>query len=496
MSKEQTSDMLYNKIQAKANKASEKAEALAEKVAEMLIVADEIIIKDDIWSMNVGRNTVFFMKQGKHRVQVYKETLMSYYGSMFDNVKISQFCDLLKVADRNVVKLANDWTTKTGGIRTGSGTFNLMNRDFCKAEATGSTEVHWFLDLLIGLICENDGTAGKEALEQILYGKWIDPSNMFIPSINLVNADGGVGKSLFVECFVEQLFGGSYDKVKVGQITGKFNGAIAGKAVLFINENSWDPKDQEALKDIMGSNKIAIELKGKETFTAPLTALLIFATNREGGSVMLSGNNVDRRYTLLGSDGSLNDSTLVQLKARGLVGQDATRADATTWIEEVGQFIIRDHQEIGKWINSCAKKFGTVPFKIKAFHGVTYQACLVGQEQTYFSTIREVLEDTRTSIIDVRALIDIVRLSHENETKFMKDTGILFGIKTVLKGFDSFELKESMQVQVMSSDRADRKQKNIIKLKSLIVDKTITLNERCVHLGSYDRASGFKPNKI
>jgi len=487
---------------AKMSAAERKSQEKAEKEEAARIAALDIIMKDDIFVLNVGRNTVFYGLQGKKRVPMYKETLLGHYALLFEDLPMPKFMHVLDVCDRCVHTLTNDWTTKSSGFKNGTGTFNLMEKNFC--EPSDSDDVHWFIDFVLANITDDDGIEGFEAVERTLYAKWLTPENMLLPSINFINHDGNAGKSLYIENFIATLFGadvpanqsGNFSSRKIKQLTGRFNSTVAGKAIIFINESFYDPADNDALKDIIGSRSISIELKGKEAFNAPLTALLIFATNKEGGAVMLAGNKVDRRYSLFGTSKNIDAETLKALIERKILPSDAVENDAGNWIKEIGQTILHDPKEVGKWITRSAGKYGMKGFKVEAFHGVTYDACSEAQEPAWFNTVREVLNNPKFTFIDVNYLVQIVRTNHEHDLRNKNDSTIAKQLKPLIKKMDDFVVEDGAKIYIHSSDISERRSRNIIKKSGFILHNTKTLALAVAPFGNLDISGGFKPNKM
>lgn len=93
----------------------------------------------------------------------------------------------------------------------------------------------------------------------------------------------GVGKGVFAEQF-GKLFGRHYMLLNdSGQLTGKFNGHMKDKCLLFADEAFWagDKAAEGKLKSMITESTINVEMKGKDVYTIKNNLHMIFATNNE-----------------------------------------------------------------------------------------------------------------------------------------------------------------------------------------------------------------------
>jgi hypothetical protein len=108
----------------------------------------------------------------------------------------------------------------------------------------------------------------------------------------------GVGKSFFVQNF-GKLFGNSYIEIdSVEPITGRFNGILMNKILVFGDEAIWggDKVNRNILKGLITSSEINVEKKFKDTFSAKNYSRFFFATNSDWSAPVERGN---RRFFVL-----------------------------------------------------------------------------------------------------------------------------------------------------------------------------------------------------
>lgn len=123
------------------------------------------------------------------------------------------------------------------------------------------------------------------------------------PSVAVVmKSIEGTGKGSMVRPIIEAL--GMYG-IQVngpGQIAGRFNGTIANKLFIFVDEAELtDSRAADRLKAIISEPTINLERKGKEPEPMPNYARFIFASNHD--RVIRAGMR-ERRYLVLEPDGS------------------------------------------------------------------------------------------------------------------------------------------------------------------------------------------------
>lgn len=247
---------------------------------------------------------------------------------------------------------------------------NVLNQLRYEFLTPAEGQHHWVFDALVESIC-----GGKqeniEHVERLVLAKHQNPADYTLPALCLSD-DGGTGKSLFVSSVLASLFGQSLvrDNLSISQATGRFNAALVGKAVVFVNEAVEDKADDNALKQIIGSRSISVEPKGIDPYNADNTALYILSGNGIAGCVKLSGTRVDRRYSVITGTKPLEHYLSQRL------GYDTTAA--LDWLHTEGASILSDPQEVARWLGYLVSKHGVVG-RVAALQGEDYQRLLAVQ---------------------------------------------------------------------------------------------------------------------
>ncbi|KGT88306.1 integrase [Erwinia typographi] len=219
----------------------------------------------------------------------------------------NNFLDTRRIANR---RLGEAWLQWPGHAKKLAGVGFYPNPDLCPegvynlfnglAVEPESGDCSPYLDHLRTVIC-----AGNEEAYQYLVG-WL--AHLFQkpqekPSVAVVmKSIEGTGKGTMVKPIIEAL--GMYG-VQVngpGQIAGRFNGTIANKLFVFVDEAELtDPRASDRLKAIISEPTINLERKGKDPEPMPNYARFVFASNHD--RVIRAGMR-ERRYLVLEPDGS------------------------------------------------------------------------------------------------------------------------------------------------------------------------------------------------
>jgi len=285
--------------------------------------------------------------------------------SLRDALEWKLFLDVLKEDARHF-----DRQTYTFN-KVGADTLNMLNVNFC--EPVEGDEPHWLFDRVVASI------GGEKAeniahIERLILAKYLHPENIMIPALVLQD-EGGTGKSLFVTRILGAIFGATAiaDNLAIEEVCGKFNAKLAGKAVWFINETARGKYNLDDLKRKVGSASFSVEPKGVDAFLADMTAWVVVSGNDYGGSIRLSNNGVDRRWSIVKGGRTL----------KAIVGDHmgVSETEAKNFIEATGQHILSDRIEAGRWITALIERHGDV-VTIDGHHGEDYTALADTQKST------------------------------------------------------------------------------------------------------------------
>ena len=316
----------------------------------------------------------------------------------------NEFNRLLVDQDKGFHKITQSYR-KPAGLSNGE--LNVMNKEFAKPSSDKSKDYHWFFDTIYKTLSGGSDKNTKEHLEQILLAKWQHPENVFLPGI-FINDDGGTFKDLFVVQHLTPLFGGNvlYNGT-VDHLLGKFNSLIAGKAIVHISEVQRDKVNMNRLKSNMGAPVILVEAKYEIPYQADNTGLVFSVGNGTQGSVTLSGENQDRRYSIFSPKIDGYDNLIADMKK--FEGKNLTREEADEWIIAVGQNIVSNTEQIGKWLSAKIEQYRDIkhlrPIKNEAYHSLIEE-----QRASWLSYVETVFSEPNFEYIRHELLI---KLLHE-----------------------------------------------------------------------------------
>jgi Bifunctional DNA primase/polymerase, N-terminal/Family of unknown function (DUF5906)/Primase C terminal 1 (PriCT-1) len=132
---------------------------------------------------------------------------------------------------------------------------------------------------------ENIANGDKEVYDYIIgwMAHTVQNPHILLGTAIVLRGAMGVGKGVFAEQF-GKLFGRHYMLLAdSGQLTGRFNGHMKDKVVLFADEAFWagDKEAEGKLKSMITEPTLAIESKGKDISTVNNHLHMIFATNND-----------------------------------------------------------------------------------------------------------------------------------------------------------------------------------------------------------------------
>jgi len=132
---------------------------------------------------------------------------------------------------------------------------------------------------------ENIANGDKEVYDYIIawMAHTVQHPDVLVGVAIVMRGSMGVGKGVFAEQF-GKLFGRHYMLLNdSGQLTGKFNGHMKDKCLLFADEAFWagDKAAEGKLKSMITESTINVEMKGKDVYSIKNNLHMIFATNNE-----------------------------------------------------------------------------------------------------------------------------------------------------------------------------------------------------------------------
>lgn len=335
-----------------------------------------------------------------------------------DYSSFKEFNKLLVDQGRTFTNVIQSYTRQTS-----NGKLNIMNKKFAEPNANGESDYHWMFDAIFESISGGsveDKDTGHH-LQEIIYAKYLHPDNIFLPAV-MINDNGSSGKGLFGARFLQTLFAGNVaDNCNIEHLTGKFNGAIAGKAVIFINETARDKVDVEKVKSFIGSPTFMVEEKFEKPYACDNTGLVISATNQSTGGITLSGENSDRRYSIFSTKSDIYE--IVQKFFREKEQKKLSRDEVQDWIESEGQYLLSNKEQMGKWIWAMYLKHGDIEH-VRANKGKAYQHLLDRQRGGWLKTVDDVFNEPGFTYIREQVLRDLIKEMNKSE-KFLPGRNLM-----------------------------------------------------------------------
>ncbi len=348
------------KIVEKQRKTATATEAKeAERAAQEMM--NSFIETFDIWfTAESGR--WWYFEHGEYHAakpEAFREKFRGYLSASDNACKLFQ--QTMDVQERKINTACYAWDDQPGCL-------NLLGLEqFCQPVETNG--YHPIFDLLFislgGAKAEN-----VEHLEKLILAKWQHPDNYLLPCT--VFADGGgTGKSVLVSKFLVTLFGNKNvaDNLSLEMAFGKFNRAIAGKVIVFVNEAPEDKQDDKGMLRVIHSPTLNIEAKGRDPIPSVNTGLFFISTNPKSGgyAIRLAYNDVDRRFSIMHGSKPLKWYVAAQYD---LPHDNDDDAGWNKMVSEL-QYVLSDPVEVGRWLYCKQRQYGDIPV-LKALHGADY----------------------------------------------------------------------------------------------------------------------------
>ncbi|MBB18643.1 MAG: hypothetical protein CMP20_04115 [Rickettsiales bacterium] len=236
----------------------------------------------------MNRDSFVFTLAGKYlntpkgRVPVSAVFLNSPRRTVVDRMAINPQREKI-YENKDGMKVANTWTG-----------WEILPCD----EDTHESEVEWFTDYLLRVVCNSDQKLYTWTLQWIA-DIFQNPNEKAGTALVLVGKPGS-GKSLLMENILRPIIGTAHS-TKVGtldKLTSKFNSHMAGQLLIQGEEvmNTNRRADADMLKDAITSKLRMIEMKGRDAFEMEDVARYTFTSNHIDKSVNVEAG--DRRYTI------------------------------------------------------------------------------------------------------------------------------------------------------------------------------------------------------
>lgn len=229
-------------------------------------------------------------------------------------------------------------------------------------------EYHEVFDILIRSLGGNK-EENMLHIKHVIGWKYLHPYDYTLP-VTVFSGEGGAGKDLIIKKVLKRIFGLNQISVITQDEITNFNGVIAGKMAVLINENTIDKTNMEKMKNLFGSEFINVNEKYQKTYISENTPLYFIASNEALGAILLGRNESDRRFSILQIPKSI-PSVISDLKGWSF------DKSLKWWLSKLDK--LSDPVEVAKWLNhviELAQELDETPNRL---HGEDYNA-LMGRQ--------------------------------------------------------------------------------------------------------------------
>ena len=249
-------------------------------------------------------------------------------------------------------------------------------------------------------------------LKQIIGWKYLNPSDYKLPCI-VIFGEGGAGKNLLVDSLLATIFGKHQVlATQQDQITN-FNGEMAGKMAVLIDESTSDKTNMEKFKAMVGREYLNINEKYMKPYVADNTALYFTGGNGAKGAILLGRDKSDRRWSILKVE---RDIFAHVMEVKSMTWEQAK----TWWFDNL--HLLKNRDAVAKWLHhiiGIAEKLKTTPSEL---HGNDYKNLMYVQAGPLEWIVDNVFDHEKFTYISVSECYGLYKLKCEEFGTFNKMT--------------------------------------------------------------------------
>lgn len=153
----------------------------------------------------------------------------------------------------------------------------------------------------------------------------------------------------------------------LSHLTGEFNSAMCGKAIVLIDESAVRRDDIGAIKRMIGNETFRVNEKYKPDVEVDNTALYFLAGNEEFGTIYLEDNRTTERFSIINpSERGLN------AYISDYQTQIGDKSDPHSFLAGLIDGVLDNPNEVAKWLGHLMSKYPDLIY-VSALHGEDYQ---------------------------------------------------------------------------------------------------------------------------
>ncbi len=260
-------------------------------------------------------------------------------------------------------------------------------------------EYHEVIDIFIRSLGD-DKQENINHLLQMVAWKYLNPGDYSIPCL-VVFGEGGAGKTSFVTSLLGTIFGANQVIAVQQDAMKNFNGIVAGKIAVSLEESVWDKADKNHLKSIISQQTIMVNEKYGRQYNADNLTLYVIGGNGALGAVKLGRDKSDRRFSILKVTRSIIDHVM-EVKS-------LDKERAVEWWEH-HKWNLEDREQVSRWLGSILSLVEEQENPPVALHGQDYQELLKTQSGPFEEIIESVFDHPEFEFINGKEAYDLYKL--------------------------------------------------------------------------------------
>lgn len=373
-------DAKVAKADAKAHKTAEKAEVAFNAAAKaefndellkkLIAMYEEIYIEQKVYYI-VGDDKFHYKPEGS--LEWFIASKVAYF--IRERICSTLQEKALMVALGNMNKIFDKITYSFNPVA--SNILNKMTKDgWLTGNKDGIDNYHPAFDILMRGLAE-DRQDVIDHISKVVAWKHRHPNDFTIPSLSIFGQSGGLGKNTFVDFVLRGIFGKDQVQVMSFSDIENFNGVMAGKTFIFLDELLSSKADVEKMKTMIGNRTITINPKGQKQYEADNTWTIISGGNDNIGAVLLSNTETDRRYSIIKSNVTVKEYTRQYLEGLGV---DEVTNDEVRLVMAENLKVLDDKTHIDMWLGHILEKWKDEEMAPMAYHDQDYDDLLEYQK--------------------------------------------------------------------------------------------------------------------
>ncbi|QCZ92180.1 DUF5906 domain-containing protein [Salinimonas iocasae] len=260
-------------------------------------------------------------------------------------------------------------------------------------------EYHEIFDIFIRSLGDTK-QENIDHIKEVVAWKYLHPEDYSLPCL-VIYGQGGAGKTSFVTTLLATIFG-KHQVIAVQQDAMKnFNGVVAGKVAVSLEESVWDKADKNHLKAIIGQRTVMVNEKYGRQYDADNVSLYVVGGNGALGAVRLGRDQSDRRFSILKVTRSIIDHVMIVKSLK--------RDDAIEWWERNKKHL-ENKEQVACWLGSIIPLVEDMETPPVALHGKDYQALLKAQAGPFEEIVDLVFDQPQFEFINGKEVYELYQL--------------------------------------------------------------------------------------